>query len=160
MSTIRTVRDPMPLGLEVTCPTCKKTHSDMTENYWQQRKYYCRECRRNIAKKVYWSDPESKLAYRRGHINRVTMLKHRYNLSLADWNELLNKQHGACGICKEIPSNPEDLKVDHDHETGKIRGLLCNGCNIGLGSFKDNPNSLKNAITYIQGISTTNESEQ
>lgn len=159
MSTTRNARTTMPSGLIVTCPTCKITHSDMTENYWQQRKYYCRKCRRDIAKNVYWKDPEAKLEYRRGHINRVTMLKHRYNLLLEDWNEILNKQAGACGICKEIPNKPEDLKVDHDHETGKVRGLLCNGCNTGLGSFKESPNSLKNAITYIKGLSTTNESE-
>jgi len=149
----------MPLGLKVTCPTCKTTHSDMTENYWQQRKYYCRDCRRSKAKNVYWKDPEAKLAYRRGHINRVTMLKHRYNLSLEYWNALLEKQNGVCGICKETPNLPEDLKVDHDHETGKIRGLLCNSCNIGLGSFKDNTDSLKNAVSYIECIQTTTESE-
>jgi hypothetical protein len=149
----------MPEGLVVTCPTCKTAHSDMTENYWQQRKYYCRSCRGDTAKKVYWKNPEAKLAYRRGHLNRVIMLKHRYNLSLEDWNNLLIKQNGACAICKEVPESPECLKVDHDHETNVVRGLLCNGCNTGLGSFKDNPNSLKNAITYIQGISTTTESE-
>lgn len=64
----------------------------------------------------------------------------------------LNEEHkvdyrgyGKCGICR----NRRKLIVDHDHKTGKVRGLLCSACNSGIGCFKDNPKYLKKAIAYL-----------
>jgi hypothetical protein len=73
-------------------------------------------------------------------------LKHKYGISEEDYKSMLEKQGGACSICfKEGP-----LHVDHDHFTGKVRDLLCSGCNSGLGYFKENPYTLLNAIQYIK----------
>lgn len=77
---------------------------------------------------------------------RKYRLKHEYGLSEKDYAAMVELQSGACLICN---STPTLLYVDHDHETGKIRGLLCNTCNVGLGSFKDSPSLLKKAAEYL-----------
>jgi hypothetical protein len=59
-----------------------------------------------------------------------------YGLSLQDYRAMLERQGKVCGICK-TPGKP--LCVDHCHATGKVRGLLCRDCNLGLGNYKDNP---------------------
>lgn len=58
-------------------------------------------------------------------------------------------QKGECKICNTTSTKP--LSVDHCHSTGKIRGLLCNPCNMGIGQFKDSIVRLKNAISYLEG---------
>jgi hypothetical protein len=80
----------------------------------------------------------------------------RYNISLNDFNKLLKKQNGVCAICgkPELSTNGKDkirkLSVDHNHVTGKVRGLLCGSCNLGFGSFKENIDMLKSAIKYAR----------
>lgn len=73
-------------------------------------------------------------------------LKSKYNLSLDDYETLLKKQNEVCAICKESFV----LHVDHCHETGLVRGLLCRSCNLGLGFFKDKPELFDAAKEYIQ----------
>jgi hypothetical protein len=64
------------------------------------------------------------------------------------YHEMKETQDGRCAICKR---KPEDgvLMADHNHKTNKPRGLLCRGCNFGLGSFQDDPRLLENAIDYL-----------
>jgi len=78
--------------------------------------------------------------------------KKKYNklVTTEEYDRLYNKQDGRCKICSIHQFNHDKpLCVDHDHKTGEIRGLLCNQCNLGLGLFKDNPDSLLNAIKYL-----------
>ena len=83
-------------------------------------------------------------------------LKIRYNVSVSDYNIIYKKQNGVCAICnkKESSTNCNGkvrvLSVDHNHSTGKIRGLLCARCNQALGLFQDNPKNLKQAIKYLE----------
>lgn len=72
-------------------------------------------------------------------------------ISIEEFYTLFNKQKGLCGICHLPPpdNNILLLQIDHDHKTGKIRGLLCPKCNHGLGQFKDNKNILLEAINYL-----------
>lgn len=56
----------------------------------------------------------------------------------------------ACEICHSAPSHYSVLAIDHDHLTGKIRGMLCDACNKGLGLFKDSPELLEKAATYLK----------
>ena len=76
-------------------------------------------------------------------------LKFKYNLSLEEYEELLEKQNNVCYICK-LPPNSQGLVVDHDHATGRVRGLLCSSCNTGLGYFRDNIAYLEEAIKYLK----------
>ncbi len=87
---------------------------------------------------------------------RRSGLKKKFNLSVEKYEYLHDQQNGVCKICKlketAFASNKmtaKRLAVDHCHETGKIRGLLCSSCNTGLGKFKDNPDLLLAARRYI-----------
>lgn len=74
----------------------------------------------------------------------------RSNITLKEYDKLLEKQNGKCAICgTETPGGPGRFHIDHDHPTGEIRGLLCNNCNRALGLFKDNPEILMVAAQYL-----------
>lgn len=77
---------------------------------------------------------------------RKYLLKKKFGLSIEEWDELFKKQDGRCGICRSILKYP---CTDHNHSTGKVRGLLCGSCNKGLGFFKDSPEIMENAIEYL-----------
>jgi hypothetical protein len=81
-------------------------------------------------------------------------LKKYYGISLEKFNEMMESQNGFCAICKEsekrmIRGKNADLSVDHDHKTGKVRGLLCYSCNTGIGKLKDDRNVLLSAVKYL-----------
>ena len=70
-----------------------------------------------------------------------------HGLSLQDYRAMRERQKNVCGICK-TPGKP--LCVDHCHATGKVRGLLCRDCNLGLGNYKDNPVFTRAATAYLE----------
>ena len=80
----------------------------------------------------------------------ATHYKSRYGITLSDFERMNAEQFGLCKICKSPPTR-RYLSVDHDHITGKVRGLVCQDCNIGLSKFKDNPNMMDRAIKYLKG---------
>lgn len=73
----------------------------------------------------------------------------RYGISVEEYNRLQELQSYKCLIC-EREGNNRILSVDHDHTTGKVRGLLCNNCNIALGIFKEDIPIMKKAIKYLE----------
>ena len=81
-------------------------------------------------------------------------LKKAYGITLEQYEELLSKQDGKCSICGidnngKYRNKPRAFAVDHCHNTGKVRGLLCSDCNTGIGLLKDNVNYLESAIKYL-----------
>lgn len=70
----------------------------------------------------------------------------KYNISITEYNELLELQDRACAICNRTGQR---LCIDHDRRTGKVRGLLCTSCNTGLGQFGDDVGYLHRAINYL-----------
>ena len=66
-------------------------------------------------------------------------------MTLEQYDAILALQNGGCAIC----ARTDNLNVDHDHTTGSIRGLLCHGCNVGLGHFRDQTAHLEAAIRYL-----------
>lgn len=82
---------------------------------------------------------------RGGYRSEIRRGKYRHSISDEDLKQLL-ATHKNCMIC----GIEENLVVDHDHKTGKVRGLLCNHCNRGLGHFKDKEESLRSAIDYLR----------
>lgn len=80
-------------------------------------------------------------------------LKRKYGISLNDYKNLVKKSNNKCAICKN-KINKKTLVLDHCHFTKKVRNILCRNCNLGLGSFKDNPTTLSNAIKYLKKHNT------
>lgn len=76
------------------------------------------------------------------------MLMAKYSLSVADYEALKLSQAGQCAICHDQPARP--LHVDHDHGSGRIRGLLCSRCNTGLATFRDDPKLFRAAVAYLK----------
>lgn len=76
----------------------------------------------------------------------------KYGLTIEQYEDMRLNQLYCCAICGENEANSRDgvLAVDHDHETGKVRGLLCNHCNLGLGHLNDNPKRLRVAADYLE----------
>lgn len=76
-------------------------------------------------------------------------LRKKHNMTPEDYEALLQQQSGVCAICGEANLNGRRLAVDHDHETGKIRGLLCVTCNVALNKLDQNRDWAKKAIEYL-----------
>lgn len=81
---------------------------------------------------------------------RKWRLKSKYGMDPAEYDSMVEEQAGLCTICGNLPEM--GLVVDHDHSTGRVRGLLCGQCNVGLGMFRDNPDLLMNALIYLGDI--------
>jgi len=79
-------------------------------------------------------------------------LKYRHGITLEQYEAMLTAQDHKCAICLRYPA--DNLKnpwhVDHDHSTGKVRGILCHSCNTALGNFKDDPEILRKALEYLK----------
>lgn len=112
------------------------------------------ERRRNRGRRYAKSNPEKikskNLAQNKKHAVRILAKarKRRYGLTTDQYLSLYEFQKGTCQICNE--PLPEKYHTDHCHKTGIVRGLLCRGCNMGLGMFKDSPQRLKNAASYLE----------
>jgi hypothetical protein len=78
-------------------------------------------------------------------------LRRSYNIDIEGYKRLLSEQDDGCAICgtKKCRTGYR-LAIDHDHMTGKIRGLLCQSCNIGIGGLKDDIELLKKALKYLE----------
>lgn len=78
----------------------------------------------------------------------------RYGITAEAHDEMLVRQKGLCAICGDPPSGGvravSRLHIDHDHKTKRVRELLCNNCNNGLGRFRDDPGLLRAAAEYIE----------
>jgi hypothetical protein len=92
---------------------------------------------------------------RHAEIQRNAKLKAAHGITSSDYQEMLEQQNGKCAICGTTdPGGRMGLcgpvfHVDHCHSSGKIRGLLCHSCNVGLGNFRDSVTALANAIAYL-----------
>ena len=139
-----------------TCNSCK-VEKDLSDYHFasvaeNKRKNTCRQCQAAYFKK-YKERNQEKLrskwreASRKYYTpdNARRKLLSRYGITNDDYNRLYDEQGGACAICdKKIR-----LVVDHCHASDKVRGLLCNSCNLAIGYFEDSVYRMKKAIVYI-----------
>ncbi len=100
----------------------------------------CKTCKAKLKKSSY-------KAY--FHKNSNRQMKQNFGISLGDYERILELQDFKCAICRISPPTTKRFSVDHCHKTNRVRGLLCNGCNLGIGIFKDNTSTLNSAINYI-----------
>lgn len=112
---------------------CPKGHEYTTENSYIDPNSGARKCRA-------CQHEGSKRRFRH----------HLYGLTLEQYEFLLREQRGRCAICGTERNGEVALAVDHDHSTGRVRGILCDPCNIGIGGFHDDSALLRAAITYLQ----------
>ena len=124
------------------CSTCKveKKYSEFNRHKNQPHGfgYCCKEC---LAKK---HDPVK---------TRTKRIKKVFGITFDDYNRMLKSQNNRCAICNSTATGNrrhKNLNVDHCHTTGKVRGLLCHGCNSGIGSMKDDVELLDKAIAYLR----------
>lgn len=134
----------------LTCLYCGTLY-DRTKysGYCSRACYLADECSgMNRRYTSYYSRPEHKVRARNAH------LINKYGITIHDYEVLLKKQNGVCAICGGLAykknGDVKTLHVDHDHTTGKVRGLLCSDCNTALGGFKDSQESLLKAIKYLK----------
>ena len=126
----------------------KKEYNSRPERKEKKREYKkeydsrpeIKEKRREYLKE-YESRPENKEKKRARH------LKRHYGISVEEYERMLCEAAGRCAVCGEELLAPH---VDHNHKTGKIRGLLCPQCNIGLGMFNDSAEILAKAASYLR----------
>ena len=111
--------------------------------------YRCKLCDTEARKK--W---ERENADRARKSRRGRNLKAKYGITIEEYDTILEEQGGRCAICgshsNESAFHTEFFAVDHCHETGRIRGLLCNNCNRALGFLKDDPVVVSSALTYLK----------
>ena len=129
----------------------KETVDNRNKKYYEQHKeevaLYKQNWYKNNKKEIRQKQKE-KYNY---DVNRKYSLKSNYGLTPDEYDKLFEMQEGRCAICKTPQEElPKRLHVDHDHKTGKIRGLLCQKCNHGLGQFNDNSSLLYEAIKYLK----------
>lgn len=77
----------------------------------------------------------------------------RYGLTQQQYDELLEGQCGVCAICGQGSPDSRRLAVDHCHQTGAVRGLLCHRCNMGIGLLADDPARVASALAYLEAAS-------
>jgi len=99
-----------------------------------------------VRRKAYYEkNKEAKAAY-----DKAFFLLRKYGITLVEKKKMLNEQGNKCKICLQEFNDKVVSCVDHCHTMGKIRGLLCRQCNVGLGNFKDNPLALVKAAEYLK----------
>lgn len=145
------------------CNGCQK---DVSVELFQKRKRCdriilrsrCQACENRYAEGRRLANPEKhKLAcskwYRRNPVkaraNFIAGVARKSGVSPEALNHFVSGHSGCCDICGEACSTGKSLAIDHDHQQGHVRGMLCQKCNIGLGQFDDDPMKIKKAVEYL-----------
>lgn len=152
-------REPLPLDTPKACRKCgvTKTLADFslsrkaTETANAVYRSDCKECCSTRARQWFAENSD-----RANENRRRWNLQNTYGLSVAEYNALLRKQGGVCAVCGKDEPNAHGrtgkqfrLAVDHCHETGAVRGLLCQKCNRAIGLLGDDPALMRKAISYL-----------
>lgn len=129
--------------------------SKYPQRYFKEKP--CRNCKKSFKPKapshLFCSDYCKDFSYSDNYYRNT------YNIGYQTVLDQLEKQNNLCLICSKVGFKmnkgiKHNLVVDHCHDSGRFRGLLCNNCNRGLGLFKDSTESLKRAIEYLEGATT------
>lgn len=132
------------------CSKCGRTKTP-AEFYRSKNKSgglhnYCKECQKPTAKKYY--DAKGRKTQRDWWLNKKYGITEEQRAAMLAW------QHGVCAICGVSPEQSK-LDVDHNHITGKVRGILCRSCNLALGMFKDDRRLVQIAVAYLDYFDAT-----
>ena len=127
----------LEMGDEATCVSCDSL-KPLDEFYTLDS--CCKECRR-VSR-----------AYRRDSVwYKDTYLRRTYGMSIEEWEMMRDDQNNRCAICSNsFGASAKNCHVDHCHDTGDVRGLLCSNCNVGLGMLRDSPDLMLKAVQYLK----------
>jgi hypothetical protein len=136
------------------CSRCKEDKPK--DEFFKQTKrpsgiqVHCKVCSREVTQEWRAAHPERTKELNKRYYDKTGLSNHRrraYGLSPEEVQVMEKRQESRCALCG-LQATP--LHVDHDHETGLVRELLCRGCNHGLGNFLDNTDLLRKAIDYLE----------
>jgi len=147
-------------GVERLCNKCaykrnKPAHDNYRKNHKEERDAYGRVYKESHKEEISISNKVLKQNTKYHQLPEYidVTLRRRYNISLDDYNKLLASQDFSCAICRtHVSELRRRLSVDHNHVTGKVRGLLCDQCNLLLGKACDNIDLLYKVIEYIKCV--------
>ena len=135
-----------------TCRKCGRGETKMTKHGLR-----CLNCYNIWLRNYYHSNEQRRLNQQRSYLKRT------YGITLQELEELLAAQRDCCAICKQHWTHCrkwrsshyrgtflENLSIDHDHATGRIRGLLCGQCNFAIGRLDDEPDRFMRAAAYLE----------
>jgi len=154
----------MPLWAVWKCKLCGPINSHQASKLSKHHPtHFCRKCR---ASKRPYCPIRNKLDMQKfGDKRKDAKLQKTYQITLDDYNMLLKSQNNACAICKTHEDYMDrkkgikrSLAVDHDHLTGKVRGLLCHRCNTAIGLFNDAFTTVESALKYLRHHKMTQNS--
>lgn len=140
------------MGLKAICRECENeksraryANSDISERRKEQKRRYDKERYDRLKS-------EGKLKTEDPKVVRERVLKRNYGMTIEDYDSMVKQQSNRCLICSASGSDQKDgkLVVDHCHASGKVRGLLCNKCNLLLGHADDLIGRLESAILYLR----------
>ena len=126
------------------CPDCGADKRELfyLDSTGRKTNARCKPCHKaHTLKRWHSMTQEEKMA---------TRVRAMYGIEPDEYLEMCNSQQGKCAICGNEPTTQRGLHLDHCHDTGQVRGLLCHGCNTGLGAFSDDPELLAKAIGYLR----------
>ena len=108
----------------------------------------CKSCKNLIAKQ--WRKDNPKNTEKHLVRMRERAKERRYGITQEQFNKMLIDQKNMCAICSSKFKNTKNTHIDHCHDSSRVRGLLCNNCNMALGQFNDNTDIMDNIIKYLQ----------
>lgn len=131
-----------------------------TEKAWRDKN---KDKIREYTKQQKQNNPQTSTIWRKKNKDKIKIYSFRYGtgkrygITNQQYEEMFKNQEGLCKICKKpetclsgVTKEVQRLSIDHSHETGQIRGLLCSNCNRGLGMYKDSPDLLRKAALYLE----------
>jgi hypothetical protein len=131
---------------------CKNGHPRTADNLFANNS--CKKCAAIATKAWRQAHPEKVKTYNEQHqlkktpeSTRAYEIMRKYGLSYERYLQMLAEQKGCCMICHRLMDAP---KVDHDHDTGQVRDLLCNECNAGIGFFREDASIMESALAYLK----------
>lgn len=134
------------------CSCCKeekdKTSFYVSKTHKRGLTSYCKDCTRITQQKNYKRNGAryntTKKSWRRANPEKAKSyhIKNKYGLSLIEFRDMMSD---PCAVCGSV----QDLEIDHNHETGEVRGTLCHGCNVAIGFMHEDPKRLVAAAHYL-----------
>lgn len=135
-------------GLRADCKVCVAA---------RRKAWYAENRQREIERVKSWQEAnkdrynEKQRRYREANKDRMRdgYLRRTFGITLADYGRMLGDQNGGCAICGSPEPEGSSLHVDHDHDTGQVRALLCFQCNNALGLLEEDPERIATLLEYL-----------